>query len=528
VSLRARRDALLARPWTIAFAATALVLLVLRLVDLGGSPPGLYNDEASVGYNAWAIAHHGVDEHGAQMPLFFQAFGEYKNPVYIYTLAPFTWVLPLTPYVVRLPAALFGLAACAAAAALAWELTRSRRVTLLVLITAGVEPWLVQESRLGFEVIAMVSLLMIALWCLARAHRDDSAVWFAWAGVALALSVLAYSTGRVFGVLLIAVIAVSHLTPVVRRCIRWLWMLPSMVAVYIALLVYNANHPGALTARFDVITIAWDHPPLGTLIGRFLVNYVTYWGFPFLITHGDPNPRHNPGFGGMLLVVTVPAIVLGAAICVRRFRSDAFCRILVLGALAAPGPAAVTAETTPHSLRAALMLPFLLALSVYGWQALVQVLTTRRLVALALAAAVCVEAGGFFYDLYVQYPGRALAYFDAGEGDAVVAAARLAGPHAVYLSGSLDLPYIQALFYLRPDPNQYALQGLDVLHMRVEDAASIAADAQPGDYMVLSPGDAVPSGAHLVLAEQQTVSTGPPEVGLPDTRVVQLAVVAQR
>ena len=49
-----------------------------------GRRPGLYVDEASIGYNAWTIAHFGVDEHGIHFPLFFEAFGEYKNPIYVY------------------------------------------------------------------------------------------------------------------------------------------------------------------------------------------------------------------------------------------------------------------------------------------------------------------------------------------------------------------------------------------------------------------------------------------------------------
>lgn len=529
MSLPRRRTALTASPWTLAFAATALLLAVLHLADLGGSPPGLYNDEASIGYNAWAIAHHGVDEHGARFPLFFEAFGEFKNPVYIYALAPFTWFLPLTSYVVRLPAALFGLAFCAAAAAMAWQLTRSRLATWLTLVTAGIEPWLVQDSRLGFEVISMVAMLMVALWCIARAQRDGAVSWFGWAGVALALSVLGYSTGRVFGVVLFAIVAVSFLVPGVQRIWTWLWMLPGLAVVYAALLLYNARTPGALTGRFDILSIAWDHPPFGTLLGRFFSNYLTYWGVPFLFTRGDPNLRHNPGLGGMLLVTTLPVIVLGAGVCIARIRRDAFCRILVLGAIAAPVPAAATAEGTPHSLRAALMLPFLIAFSVYGWHLLAGVLATRRVVALAVAAAVCVEAGAFFYDLYVQYPGRALAYFDAGQGDAIVRAAQLAGGHhVIYLSTSLDNAYIQALFRFRLDPNTYVRDGLEPLHMRVEDPSSIAADAQPGDYMVLMPNDELPAQARVVDIERATVDNGPAEVQQPDTRVETLAVVARR
>ena len=32
-------------------------------------------------------SRHGVDEHGVRFPLFFRAFGEDKNPTYIYVLA---------------------------------------------------------------------------------------------------------------------------------------------------------------------------------------------------------------------------------------------------------------------------------------------------------------------------------------------------------------------------------------------------------------------------------------------------------
>src|SRR3982074_662287 len=130
-----------AHPWGVAFAVAAVVLAAFRLAALDVVPPGLHYDEASVGYNAWAIAHHGVDEHGSVMPLYFEAFDEYKNPVYIYLLAPFTWFLPLSPATIRLPAALCGLATVAALTLFAWRTTRSRPAALLTLGLARFTPW---------------------------------------------------------------------------------------------------------------------------------------------------------------------------------------------------------------------------------------------------------------------------------------------------------------------------------------------------------------------------------------------------
>jgi len=99
------------RIWIGALAVFAALVVIRNVVDLAGSPPGLYVDEASIGYNAWTIAHFGVDEHGIHFPLFFEAFGEYKNPVYVYAVAALVRFLPLTVAVERFPAAIFGLAA---------------------------------------------------------------------------------------------------------------------------------------------------------------------------------------------------------------------------------------------------------------------------------------------------------------------------------------------------------------------------------------------------------------------------------
>ena len=76
----ANPDRLRRRIWIGAIAIGAALVVLRNLVDLSASPPGLYVDEASIGYNAWTMARFGVDEHGIHVPLFFEAFGEYKNP----------------------------------------------------------------------------------------------------------------------------------------------------------------------------------------------------------------------------------------------------------------------------------------------------------------------------------------------------------------------------------------------------------------------------------------------------------------
>ena len=70
----------------IIYALTAFIAVtfIIRLTGLAFSPPGFFCDETSIGYNAYSVLMTGKDEHGIFLPVFFKAFGDYKNPVYVY------------------------------------------------------------------------------------------------------------------------------------------------------------------------------------------------------------------------------------------------------------------------------------------------------------------------------------------------------------------------------------------------------------------------------------------------------------
>jgi hypothetical protein len=310
------------------------------------------------------------------------------------------------------------------------------------------------------------------------------------------------------------------------RRLAWLPMLPPLAVAYGLLVAWGRAHPGALTGRFGVVGVTYDHPSIGTLVWRVAGNYVDYLGVPFLFTHGDDNLRHNTGFGGMLLITTAPAIVAGMVVCARHWR-EPLPRLVLIGVLTAPLPAALTLEGTPHSLRAAAMLPFLLVAAIYGWATLVHLLTARRILGVALAAAAAVETGGYLYDAYTQWPARAVTWFDAGEGDALVRAHQLAAGHPVIVSQSLDAPYIQAFFRLLPDPRKAAAEGLGAVGMRGLPPDRLI-DTAPGDIMVLSPHDRPPEGATLLEEVTVTITHAVGQVHRPDREVVALASIWRR
>jgi hypothetical protein len=490
------------RIWVGAFAVCAGLVVVRNLVDLSGSPPGLYVDEASIGYNAWAMAHFGVDEHGIHVPLFFEAFGEYKNPVYVYALSGLLRVLPLTAAVERLPAAIFGLAVVGFLTVAAWRLTGSRVITLSTLVITALTPWVVIESRVGFETISMVALLAAALWCLAGARPTPRQ--FGLAGVFLAIAIYAYTTARL-EILLLA-IALGVAWGLARTPGWWRALVPVAVG-YIVLGVYWLLNPGALTGRFGLISIWADGAQLSVVVDRFLTNYVSYLSPNFLFLQGDANPRQNTEIGGMLLWVTAPLLLAGILVCWRR-RREPLVRFLIAAILLAPIAAALTNNGTPHALRSSVMLPFLIVLAVLGADgirlALRHQIGLRYGVTAVLGLGLLIQGAVYTVDLYLAYPNRAAADFDTGEIGAIMTARAVAGGHHVYLSNTLDPPYIEACFALVPPPpsrqvTDDATPVLQSLGLQVAAPASVEASSSSGDLLVLTQYDLLPPSGWVLI-----------------------------
>src|SRR6185437_13530166 len=92
----------------ILFLLIVILGFFLRFIDVSQNPPGLYIYEASIGYNAYTILTTGKDEYGIPHPLWFRSFGDYKLPVYIYSVAGAMSIFGKTEFAVRIPSILSG------------------------------------------------------------------------------------------------------------------------------------------------------------------------------------------------------------------------------------------------------------------------------------------------------------------------------------------------------------------------------------------------------------------------------------
>ncbi len=483
------------RRWSLLFSVAFAVIVVTHIAGLATSPPGLHTDEASIGYNAWTIAHHGTDQFGTPWPLLFRDFGDYKGPISTYLLAPLTLLGPVTPTLTRLPSAFAGIALAVAAALLAWRITRSRPIALIIMLEASFEPWFFHTARINLEADLFTVLCFVVALAVIAGNGVQRLRHCLVAGVAIGVAPFAAQPGRFFALIFLVVVVVTHL--------RWirprqLLLLATPVVLATLLLVFGTNGNGV--ARLGGVSVL-QHGALSA-IPSFIGNYFQYFSPDFLFVHGDPNPRHSSGFGGLLLITAAPILVLGVVTCIRRWHQP-LCRLALVGLVVAPiGPAVTTGISARRDV---VFLPFLLLVSTYGWAAALPVLRGHGLRIAGAAALVAVTAGLYFADYVVAYPSRAAPAFDTGVAPALVAAHSAAGSHQILVSARVPDLDEEALFALQPPPGTDSVETR--LGMVVVTSAAQLAAAQPGDVAVLTGAEVAPRGYTLIDEESVTGAT---------------------
>ena len=341
--------------------AISLLVVIVYFGSVSHAAPGFFVDEASIAYNAHTIAQNGVDEHGQTFPLYFRAFGEYKNPVYIYTLAAVYKFTGPSVFAARMLSAVLGLIAAILLGLLAARLALRRWAGLIVFSAALLTPWLFEISRLVFEVSIFPALLSGFLLLLYEASRREQWSWrlAAGLGVLLGLMVYSYSIGR----LLAPLFAIGLAFFLTRR--RWRGVVLAWVVFAVMLLplaVFTVRHPGALSERYKFVTYVKPGDTHTQIALRFVQNYVGNFSPRSWLINGDPEPRHHlPGMGSLLVGMVILA-ALGFVLVLLRHRREAWWRFILYGLAVSPIPASLTLDHF-HTLRLVTLPVFLLVLT---------------------------------------------------------------------------------------------------------------------------------------------------------------------
>jgi hypothetical protein len=394
------------------------------------NPPGFYIDESSIAYNALTIARYGCDEWGVRWPFYFRAFGEYKNPVYIYLLAGVFRVAHPSNLVARRFSAVLGYLAAVMIGLLAFAIARRRWIGWTAFLLALTTPQLFETSRLVFEVALFPLAIALFLFCAWKAARSER--WGGWLIAALTASLVlityTYSTGRMLGTLF----ALALFIFVDRRGAAIVFA--AYVATGIApMLIFNATHHGALTQRSDESALLREHGEPARKIATFEQQYVGNLLPLGMALSGDPNPRHH--VPGSLGAIDLGVLVLDAASLLIVFRRRDRWWIFVVVLIAVSAVPASLFDARYHALRLIPIPILLLLLTIPALQS-----ENRRLTFAALL--LCVLQTSWFFYMFARYGATRTNVFDAGYPHALRVA--LAQPiRPIYLPAE----YVHANWY---------------------------------------------------------------------------------
>ncbi len=445
-----------------------LLAAALRVPGLADFPPGLLQDEAQIGYDAYSVLRTGRDHHGDPLPINFRSFNDYLPGLYFYLAMPTIALFGLEPVAVRLPAAILGLIAVVATGFAARRLAGTGPGLAAALFLA-VSPYAIAYSRIGWPAALVPGLVIVgvaahlgasAARAESRRRADSLAVL---AGLAFGLAVWSYPVAKLFVPSLVAALALLWW----RRSGRQVSVLLATFAlVVLPFAVANILQWEEIQNRFSRISVVRTPDPIRAAVANYLVHFAPerlVWGGYVSAAQVLP-----PGTAQLLPIVAALA-AMGVFVSLRRARQPEYALLLAWLVLF-PAADALTRENVPNNTRSITMLPLpeLLAAVGLGWLMSWLAIRCRTLAGTtaALAVVVAVASSEPFLHAYFVEPVQRIKddFFHYRFGEAIRAASAINhdGRYGEVWVEPTHETYMFVLFYTARDPAAFHRQPADM------------------------------------------------------------------
>ena len=447
------RDVLHRNLFAVACAGVLLAGVLVYTRQLTTNPPGFFIDESSAAYNAHTISRSGHDEYGVSWPLYFRAFGDYKNPIYIYLLALIFRLTGPSVFVARALSAVLGVATAIVMGFIGFRLTKQRWIALMLIFLALATPWLFALSRIVVEV--SIYPLLVALFLLAVQRVGEKDRWplidALFVALTLALLTYSYSIGRLLapllGVGLLVFAKRARFSSIARV---WLLYAISLLPIFI----FRAQHPGALESRFRLLTYLTpqSYPQDVWEIVRHYFHNINPWR---MLVTGDPATYQVASTYGTAPVLIVTFVLAAAGVFLLLNKGiNGWWAFVIYGLLVSIVPASLTRDHF-HILRLSAVPVFLTLLAVPALAWLMNKPAGSRHGLMILAIILTLGQAVYFQTVH-QQRGREASranIFDADYSSTILPKAIVAsGAGPIYVQDAPAIPgYIQALWYATLD-----------------------------------------------------------------------------
>lgn len=460
-----------------------LIGFLLRFYQLGLVPASLDWDEVSWGYNAYSILQTGRDEYGKFLPLSFKAFGDYKQPLYVYADTLPVAFFGLTPFAVRFPSALAGFLSIIFVYLLVLELfahhKKKKTLALLTALFFAISPWSVQFSRVAFEANVGLFFVLIGFWLFLKGINTNL-TRFLFASIPFfALSTYTYHSEKLFTPLLLAGLVLLNWRYFWQKkrvlfglffffvLLSSFWLLDSRTTARGRNVLFTQNSSQIL--EIPVKEALYDkthHDFLGSLTHnrrvvytlKYISNYLSHFDPNWLFIKGDNNRHHAPGMG-ILYLVDLPFILLGIWFLLHEKKAAG---VVFLWFFLAP-VASSLATDAPNASRSMVFLPtwqIFTAVGVLNAFSYLQQTRFKKVFLLILFSFFTLNFYYYTHQYFVHTNTLFQKDWQYGYKEAVSFAAKYQNKNQkIIFDHNFEQPYIFYLFYTKYNPVKYIKEG---------------------------------------------------------------------
>ncbi|MDQ0111109.1 hypothetical protein J2T15_000525 [Paenibacillus harenae] len=434
------------------FAVGALA----RLLYAGAIPAGFNQDEASIGYDAYAILHYGIDRNGIHLPIHLIAWGSGQNALYAYLSMPFILLFGLNELSVRAVNIVFGLVGMIAFYMIAKQLFKQKEAAGTAMFLIAICPWHMMMSRWALESNLFPTLVLLAVLFLFKSIHQPR--WFTLFAITIAISLYAYGTAYFFVPVFVLGVLILFIARKKIKLRTLLLNIGIMVVLGLPILLFlliNRLGKGTIeTWLFSIpkLTVPRVEQVSSVFQGNALQNAIRHLDqlIQVLVNQSDGLLWNAIPPYGYMYPIALPLMVVGLyAVCVKigsGLRTEQ--AIIAIWGITA---VLMSLITDININRINIVFFPLVLLTVAGLMWLKGQIKHALPVALAAFAVFFVMFCGNYF---VDYPKKAGPMFYESFGDAV----RYASDQTdgtIYVTNNVNMPYIYVLFYERIDPHTF-------------------------------------------------------------------------
>ena len=338
------------------FLLLILILsLILRIAALRiNNRSGFFCDEASIGYNAYCLLTNGKDEYGKSWPVFYRAFGEYKNPVMVYSTMPLVALFGLTETSVRLTSVIYGILGVLALYRLSRQLV-SKEAGLISALFLAISPWHIHLSGAALEGLMPFVFFTTAgtfFWLVYLKRRNGS---FYTAITLFSLALYSYFPARIFIPLYCLGLIVLDIKYVLKDYQKMFLGTFLTLILILPMLVHLLFGPGM--SRWHQVKSTKSAPEISRV-------YLAHFSPAFLFLKGDIDSpgqfitRHSIRGIGQFYLYQLPLTLIGLAYSIINKKTKVL-SILILWLILYPLAGSFTDATSPQATRSVIgVIPF--------------------------------------------------------------------------------------------------------------------------------------------------------------------------